>query len=431
MDKTLEDLHHLLDSRSLVVSNHERRYNGDVAISLIDARTRKRLGDRLMSMSVNFCGLAVDMLAERLRISGFLVNGQPDHDLWQRWQAAGMAAGVMHTHSLALSTGSSFVSVWAQDGQPMPMAEHPAQVIVKRHPTTRQPVAALKRWQADNYGWAVLYEPASVTTYRTSQTVPEAGALPPQGWEPIRVYPNPLGVVPVVPFVNSQRLSEPHGTSEMTPIADLADSVAKLLIDQMVASESFAKPRRTITGMEIQVDDKGRPIDPFSHNNETVQAEGVDAKFGQLAPSDLRAYSSAVELMVRQIGALSGLSPQMLGLHADSAMSADAIRAAEASLTSKAEARQTMFSPAWSRVAALMLAIRDNRPVHSVRVEPIWADPSTRSEAQAADAATKLFTTGLLSREAALQRLGYAAEDIAAIEKAASREAALRSIGGA
>lgn len=427
----LNELHQTLDSRAIVVSNHERRYNGDVAISLIDAKTRKRLGDRLMSMSVNFCGLAVDMLAERLRITGFLVDGKPDHDLWQRWQQAGMAAGAMHTHSLALSCGGSFVSVWAQDGQPLPMAEHPAQVVVKRHPLSREPIAALKRWQADNYGWAVLYEPHSVTAYRTSSTVPEGGVLPPDGWDAIKVYPNPLGVVPVVPFVNSQRLSEPNGTSEMTPIADLSDAVVKQLVDLMVSSETYSRPLRYLLGVDIDVDEQGQPIDPFGGANETLQAAPVDAKVGSLPPSDLRAYSSSVELLVRQIGALSGLSPQMLGLHADSAMSADAIRAAEASLTSKAEARQTMFSPSWARVAALMLAIRDGRDVRSIHVEPVWADPSTRSEAQAADAATKLFTTGLLSREAALQRLGYAAEDIATIERAASREAALRSIGAA
>lgn len=427
----LTDLHRTLDTRALVVANYEKRYRGETAIALIDTATRKKLGDRLMSMSVNFCGLAVDMLAERLRVSGFLVDGKPDRDLWQRWQAAGMAAGAMHTHSLALSSGSAFVSVWAAQGQPTPMAEHPAQVAIKRDPITRETVAALKRWQADNYGWAVLYEPHSVTAFRTLRTVPEGGALPADGWDALSVVPNPLGVVPVVPFVNSQRLSEPNGTSEMDPIADLVDALTKILVDMMVTSESSAQPRRWAVGVGIEVDETGNVIDPWEGRTTTAQSEEPDSKFGQFAPSDLTAYKTAAELLVRQIGALSGLSPQMLGLHADSAMSADAIRAAEASLTSKAEARQTMFSPSWARVAALMIAIRDNRPVQSIRVEPIWSDPSTRSEAQASDAATKLFGAGLLSRRAALERLGYAATDVEQIERDAAREAALRSIAGA
>ena len=133
---------------------------------------------------------------------------------------------------------------------------------------------------------------------------------------------------------------------------------------------------------------------------------------------------------MRQIGALSGLSPQMLGLHADSAMSADAIRAAEASLVAKAEARQRTFGRAWAQVAALLVAIRDGSNVASLRVSPLWADPATRSEAQAADAAVKLHAEGLLSREGTLQRLGYGPDFIATEAKRAAAEMALRMAVG-
>src|SRR6185312_5877199 len=142
-------------------------------------------------------------------------------------------------------------------------------------------------------------------------------------------------------------------------------------------------------------------------------AENPDAKFGQFNASDLAGYDRLAGLIVRQIGALSGLSPQMLGLHSDSAMSADAIRAAEASLVAKAEARQRTFGRAWGQVAALIVAMRDGSNPRRVKAVPLWADPATRSEAQAADAAVKLHSDGILSREGTLERLGYGPEGIA------------------
>ena len=58
---------------------------------------------------------------------------------------------------------------------------------------------------------------------------------------------------------------------------------------------------------------------------------------------------------------------------------ADALRAAEASLTARAEARQATFGRAWEQVARLMIAVRDGRDpnlIDDIRV--LWADAATR-----------------------------------------------------
>ena len=88
---------------------------------------------------------------------------------------------------------------------------------------------------------------------------------------------------------------------------------------------------------------------------------------------------------------------------------ADALRAAEASLTARAEARQATFGRSWEQVARLMIAVRDGRDpnmIDDIRVQ--WADAATRSVAQEADAVVKLFqrrsTTG---SPCALAKLGY------------------------
>lgn len=426
-----------LDVREGAVRGWESRYSGNVPLAFIPADTRVKLGNRLQSLAVNFCGLSVDVLAERLRLTGFTVDGKPDLDLWARWQAAGMDAGASQVHTDALALGSSYVSVWAAAGAPMAYAEHPAQVVATFDPLTRQPRAALKRWAENGRGYAVLYLPDSVTMLRSTATVgtPDpgtdgsywaVGSIPANGWEVLETLPNPLGRVPVVPFINAGRITDPYGVSEMAAIADLNDALTKILIDMMVTSESSAKPRRWATGIEIEMTEEGAAVDPWEGRTTTAMSEAVDSKFGQFSASDLSAYKTAAELLVRQIGALSGLSPQMLGLHADSAMSADAIRSAEASLTAKAEARQKTFGKSWAEVARLMVAIRDQRDPATIAVAPVWGDPASRSEAQEADAAAKLYGAGLLSRAGTLARLGYSPSEIAQEARAAAGEAVVR-----
>ena len=108
---------------------------------------------------------------------------------------------------------------------------------------------------------------------------------------------------------------------------------------------------------------------------------------------------------MRQISAVSGLPEHMLGVGGDNPTSADSIRASESALTAKAEARQATFGKAWEDVARLIVAIRDSVDPASVDVRVKWADPSTRSVAQEADAIVKLHAAGILPTSYALARL--------------------------
>lgn len=436
--ETVQRLCTTLDTREGEIRAWEARYAGETPLTFLAPEVREKLGDRLKTLNVGICKLACDVLGERLRLQGFVVDGKPDLDLWERFNVSGMDAGATDVHLNSLALGSAYVTVWADShGLPTPSAEHPAQVVAALHPLTRQPTAVLKRWAADNRAYAVLYEPTTVTVLQSKANVPtdvtgtqaySIGAIPSTGWGIVNSVPNPLGVVPVVLFANAPRLTRPYGVSEMEAISDLNDALIKVMTDLMLASESAAMPRRWATGIEVAVDDDGNAYDPWEGTTTTAQTENDTAKFGQFAGSDLQGFKTATEIIVRQISALSGLSPQMLGVHSDSAMSADAIRASEASLTAKAEQRQKSFGKSWEDVARLMVAIRDNRDPATVKVSCMWGDPASRSVAQEADAAVKTYAAGLTSRRAALEALGYAPTAIAQIEADAAREAVQRQL---
>ena len=157
-------------------------------------------------------------------------------------------------------------------------------------------------------------------------------------------------------------------------------------------------------------------------------SEAPETKFGQLPGADLGAYEAAVKIMVGQIMAVSALPAHDVGIFTDNPSSADALRAAEASLAARAEARQQTFGRSWEDVARLIVGVRDGVDSAAVDVRVTWADPSTRSIAQEADAVVKLYGAGLLPAGYALAKLGYSADEIAEI-RAARRIDALDAAG--
>jgi hypothetical protein len=121
--------------------------------------------------------------------------------------------------------------------------------------------------------------------------------------------------------------------------------------------------------------------------------------------------------------AVSALPSHYVGITTSNPASADALRASEASLTARAEARQATFGRSWEQVAQLIVAVRDGVDPDRVTVRVQWADAATRSVAQEADAVVKLFGAGLLPASYALQRLGYDDDEITAIRTARRTEA--------
>jgi len=191
----------------------------------------------------------------------------------------------------------------------------------------------------------------------------------------------------------------------------------------MVSSEYFARPRRWATGLELAEDDDGNPVNPIQEGHRMMVSEDPDTKFGQLAASNLSSYEASVRVLIGQIMAVSGLPAHYLGTLTDSPTSADSMRAAEASLAARAAARQSQFGRAWEDVARLMVAVRSGVDPYRVDVRVEWADTTTRSVAQEADAAVKLYSAGLLPVTTTLARLGYTEDEIAAIRKARREQA--------
>lgn len=422
--KQLQDLIQVIDGRAVNLTRLDAYYNGQPPLSFLSPEAREALGDRFGRMASNFCRLAVTSISERLRVTGFTRAGESDSALWADWTRNDLDQLSATLHREALTLGTAYAIVWAdQYGQPSISVESAHQMAVVKDPGTRQVLAAVKRWNTPTGSEAVLYGPETITRYRSDSHNATAGSQ----YRVTETLDNPLGVVPVVEFRNSDRLLD-EGVSELRDIMPLQDSLNKLLADLMVGSEYYARPRRWATGIELEEDEDGEAVNPYPEGNRMMISEAPDAKFGQLAAADLNSYDTAIRTIVSQIMAVSSLPGHYTGIVANQPPNADGLRAAEASLTARVEQRQHTFGRAWEKVMSLAHAIRTNTDPVTADVTVQWADPATRSVAQEADAVVKLFQAGLLPVSVALAKLGYSAAEVAEI-RSARRAEALDSAG--
>ena len=413
MNDVLQELLQKLDAPAARYHLLDKYYAGESPLAYLAPAALEALGNRLRKVSVNIPRLLVDSVCERLRVTGF--SGV---DIWDEWTRLNLDQTSRVAHREALTLGRAAAIVWADRfGRPTVSIESAHQVSALVDPGTRRIRYGLKKWEDDKRTHAIVYGPDEIVRYRAEQT----GATT-AGFHVIERLANPLGVPPLVLFSNTARLLD-EGVSEMADVLDLSDALMKLTTDMLVASEMGARPRRFATGVELievpVLDDDGTPVldgeglpvtteaSPIPEGSRALIAESAEARFGQLPGADLAGYENAIGVIMRSISAVSGLPEHMLGIGGDNPTSADSIRASEAALTARAEARMAQLGQSWEDVARLVVAVRDGVDPLSVNARVEWADASTRSEAAAADSVTKLFAAGLLPADYALKRLGY------------------------
>ncbi|TDK86354.1 phage portal protein [Mycolicibacterium mucogenicum] len=436
MDDTFTRLIKALDAPVGRYKMLDAYWYGRQPLAFIAPEQRKALGDRMGRLVANIPRLTVLSIADRLKVQSF--DGV---DISQEWEANDMPQHSGTLFKEALLLGAAYVLVSTNpDGSPRITVESAKQVTVERDPATRQVTSALKRWETRTTTEATLFLPDRIVRFTANGKGATASAF-----KQVDEWSNPLGVVPIVPVVNSDRLLDVDGVSEIWDLIPLCDLANKLLCDMAVTSEMTGMPRRWITGMTLGerivtnadgtpvLDANGlpvrEPVNPISEDTyKMAVAASSDARFGQWEAASMAGYESGMRVVMASIGAISSLPPAYLNMTNSQPTSADAVRAQESSLTAKVEAKELAFGPGLEQVAALVVAIRDGVDPASVTARVTWADAASRSVAQEADAAVKLFQAGVLACSTTQRRLGMSDDEIAA-DRAARRAEALDAQG--
>jgi hypothetical protein len=414
MTDDLIELLQILDSRQYRYGLLDNYFQGVSPLSFLSREAKVALKN-FDQISSNLCRTAVVSLQERLRLSG--VSGA---DAWGLFEYSDLDQLAAQVHRDALLYGVGFVLTWTDaSGRPRATVESPKQVAVLRDPVTRDIISAVKRVRTKKTTEAWVYYADRVEHW--SANSPSSGNA---GYELVETIPHSLGVVPVVAIGHED---------EQSAIADLLtlqDGLNKLILDMLVASEYAGRPRRYATGIELEEKPKldeetGEAVtdpdtdevvmeaqNPFPESNRMMVSETAESRFGAIPSADLSQFADGVKVLISSAMMVSGLPAHYVGLLQDSVTSADALRAAEAALVARAESKQRAYGVGWERVARLLVAIRDSVDPDTVTARVIWSPADTRSQAQEADSATKLFQSGILSRRGVLKRLGLTADEI-------------------
>jgi hypothetical protein len=385
-------------------------------------------GDRFPPLLINWSALVVDALEERLDVLGFRdpQSGNVDDTLQQVWQDNDLDEGSGEAHTCSMVARQSFIMVGpppAGRDTPLVTVEYPDQVTVEIDPGTRQTVAALKVWRSDptigHADMACLYVPGRVITFESGKKVEEVGD---HGWSKQAEASQSSQLVPVVPMNNRQRRG--IGYSELNSMLPVVDAANQVATNMLAAIEHHALPRRwginlsesdfkdsngnalrawqiatgAVWAIPRALDEDGRPV---------PSAENERPQVGQFTAAELSNFHNSIKQIATIAASLYGLPPHYLGYSSENPASADAIRSSEARLVKRAERHQRGKGGAWETAMRIALAMMDQDPSKSNRLETVWRDASTPTKAAEADRAVKLVQANIIDTEQAQEDCGY------------------------
>lgn len=383
---------------------------------------------RKLNSAVGWPRLYIDAIEERLDVEGFRLAGAADHldQLRTWWQANNLDEESGLAHLDAMIYGATYVTVAAPGpgdppSTPLIRVESPKHMVAEIDPRTRKVTRALRLYTDDldrpkealqdlsGRQYATLYLPNQTLYYVKDRTTKGQWVL--EGDQP---EPHNLGVVPVVPMINRERLSNRMGQSEITTeLRSFTDSASRLMMNMSAAAELMAIPQRVLFGIDPdKVAPNGTPDEVDAAYMARILAFEDEGSLAQFQAAELRNYTDALQELTKHVAAYTGLPPQYLSFASDNPASAEAIRSAESRLVKKCERKARLFGGVWEDVMRLAMRVMGQEiPEEYVRLETVWRDPATPTYAAKADAVMKL-TGGqpVLNREYGRIELGYSEE---------------------
>lgn len=441
-----------LDDRARRIKRYVSYYEGRHNLAYTTSEFREAFGSLFSGYAENFCALVPDAVEERLAVNGFRLGRdlQADDDALRIWQENGLDADSQLCHSEALIKSEASViispyrSEWPSERSPLITIEDARQVIVARDPTNRRRrLAALKRWDDDEgYVNVTLYLPTEVYKWRSAQKGTDF-SLPTwqdyvnvrwqarqgpndQGW-PLR---NPLGIVPVVPFVNRPRL-DGTGLSEIEDVMPIQDAVNQTVRNGLLIAEIAAFPQRYGINLEPEIDEStGQPVERYKASIKRLwlapPAEDgqAETKFGQFPAADLTPLVKWVEQRIQHIATITRTPPHYLLGTMGTFPSGESLKATETGLVAKVRDKQLYFGEAWEEVMRIAFTALEDSRQNVTDSEVVWADAESRTEAEHVDALVKMHALGV-PREALWEKWGASPTEIARWKAQATEEALL------
>jgi len=424
MEATRDRLLGALRRNTPALRKNDLYFEGEQPLRFIAPALEQQLGYRLSPIVINMARYVTDVYDTRMDIEGFRFAGQDssDEELWSIFQQNDGPLLSQQAHRESLALGRSYAIVGEGDDPEVPLltVESPFEAIHEDDPRTHEVKNGVKIWtELDKTKFVSFYHPNGRQTWYKKGNQ----------WVEDSVEQNDFDLCRLVPLVNDPRIlgrfrmgkfDQRLGRSVFHDLIPLMDALNKIASDMMVSAEFHALPRRWATGLDEDdfVDEAtGKPIDTFSLVAGRIWGtESKEAKFGQFPEAELTNFHNTTKLLTQQAAMLVALPPHYTTFTGDNPASADAIRSAESPLVKRVERKQQALASRWERLQRLTLLTLGYPDTPEARqIETLWADASTPTIAQKADAIVKLVQAqdangrSILPIPQAREDLGYSA----------------------
>ena len=447
------------------VRRNERYYRGEQPLTYASAEWRAFNERRFTDFSDNWCQVVGSSPAERIRLTGLRVGtdteieSEDERRLMAVWHEneldAQSSQGFLHT----IVAARSFVIV--DPTGPTVSWERADQVLVDYDEASKRATSALKIWHDKETEYATVYTADEIWKFQRpfmqdatkgeniayddnfrSASDFRAGTAAPftreGGW--IRRadavdWPatNPLGALPVVEIPNRPTLGG-------EPLSDIAGTIAmqdaiNLLWAYLFAAADFASmPARVVMGQEPPkvpiLDTSGNIIGEKPVEIEQLTKgrmlwlTGESSSIGQWEAAKLDTFTDVINRCVRHIASQTRTPIHYISGEVSN-VNSETLIALETGLVKKCEEFQLFASGAMRSIFKLIaLALGDTDLADRLTTAVIlWADPATRTQAQASDAALKDRQVGFPLAWVAEKRYGLTQAEVSAMLSVLQTEA--------
>ena len=428
----------------------ERYYAGEHQLAFASEKFQNTFGNLFREFAMNLCPAICDAVRDKLVIAQFgiadrgLPIAKPQRrgdaekihkeidDIWERNR---MAIRSGEVHKEALKNGDAYAIVWPNAaGEPVIYPNRAGScTVVFDEETPGRILWAAKYWRtADKRTRLNLFYPDRIEKYISAReseiTLPDASdfvAVPssksqvpgqkmsrPQLGTPelgLGTIVNPYGVVPVFHFANNADIGT-LGQSELEQAIPIQDGLNKSVLDMLVAMEFSAYRQRWAAGIEIEYDNDGKPIAPFTAGVDHLWiSQDPNARFGDFAGSDLEHFLKVKDSFRIDIASVTGTPLHYLMPLADNFPSGESLRKAETRFISKVRSRQQAFGQVWADLMSFALRIAGHG--RGIRLLTNWEDASPLSDREMLENILLKKQIGVPTEQALIEA-GYGKEDI-------------------
>ena len=432
-------LYKRLMERKRWVDYYSRYYIGQFDYPWLPQEIEEEFKSIMEMTRSNYMGLVVDAMVERMNLVGFrradTKDGSADKDIWNIWQYNNL--DTYHDQGLLeAAIGGCFYYHVAmnKDDSSLPYAwiEHPAQVIVEHTPGTnrRDTKAGIKAWVDDWTGGTfvnLFLDDGRV--YKFFAKNPKDALIGDNGistereltelskqWERYtpssEVWAAKTGIegVPLIESPNNPRLLT-GGRSELIDVTVIQDRISKTIADRLVTQDYGAFPQRLISGWPEE-DESGTPQDPIETGRKRILTTDVaEARADQFDAAPLDPYSAAKREDVKDIASRTRTPAHyLLGEMAN--VNSETLKASETGLVAKCKQRMSGHNEPAEAFARKALLAAGKKVDPKDKIEVIWDDPESRTQAEKTDALIKMKQAADLPRIVVWEKWGATPTEI-------------------